>query len=166
VLAALPFVDASRGFGAIGHSLGGHNAVFTAVFDDRLKVIVSSCGLDSFLDYYHGDPKNWQPEKGWCQTRYMPKLTGYQGRLTDIPFDFHELLGALAPRDVLIIAPTRDGNFRTDSVDHIAAAARPIFKLYGAESRMRIEHPECGHDFPPEMRQKAHRLFDAVLRGK
>src|SRR5262245_40754801 len=44
LLASLPFVDRTKGFGAIGHSLGGHNAVYTAVFDDRLAAIVSSCG--------------------------------------------------------------------------------------------------------------------------
>jgi hypothetical protein len=166
LLASLPFVDHSRGFGTIGHSLGGHNSVYTAVFDDRLKVIVSSCGLDSYLDYFKGDPKNWAPEKGWCQTRYMPKLAEYKGRLADIPFDFHELIGALAPRHVFIIAPTKDANFRADSVDRIVNAARPVFKLYGHEERLRLEHPDCAHDFPPEMREAAYRLFDAVLAGK
>ncbi len=57
-LGSLPFVE-GKAFGTIGHSLGGHNSVYTAVFDDRLKVVVSSCGLDSFLDYYGGDEKNW-----------------------------------------------------------------------------------------------------------
>src|SRR5262249_7087461 len=41
LLASLPFVDHARGFGTVGHSLGGHNSVYTAVFDDRLRVIVS-----------------------------------------------------------------------------------------------------------------------------
>ncbi len=165
LLAALPFVDAAKGFGAIGHSLGGHNAVYTAVFDDRIKAVVSSCGLDSYLDYFNGDQKNWDPERGWCQTRYMRKLADYKGRLADIPFDFHEMIGALAPRHVFLIAPKKDSNFRADSVDRIAAAARPIFKLYGHEDRLRIEHPDGGHDFPPEMRDAAYRLFDAVLKG-
>jgi dienelactone hydrolase len=155
LLASLPFVDSAKGFGAIGHSLGGHNAVYTAVFDDRLTVVVSSCGLDSFLDYYHGDPKNWEAGRGWCQTRYMPRLAGYKVRLAAIPFDFHEMVGALAPRHVLIIAPTKDSNFRADSVDRIAAAARPVFKLHGYGGRLRVEHPDCGHDFPPEMREAA-----------
>src|SRR5262249_48021872 len=53
LLASLPFVDQTRGFGTIGHSLGGHNSVYTAVFDDRLKAVVTSCGLDSYLDYYN-----------------------------------------------------------------------------------------------------------------
>lgn len=166
LLASLPYVDHSRGFGTIGHSLGGHNSVYTAVFDDRIKAVVSSCGLDSYLDYYGGDPKNWDPEKGWCQTRYMRQLADYKGRLADIPFDFHEMIGALAPRHVFIIAPTKDSNFRADSVDRIVAAARPIFKLHSQEQRLRVEHPDCGHDFPPEMREAAYKLFDTVLGGK
>jgi hypothetical protein len=166
LLASLPFVDASRGFATIGHSLGGHNSVFTAVFDDRLKAVVTSCGLDSFLDYFQGDPKHWDLEKGWCQTRYMIKLAGYKGKLADIPFDFHEMVGALAPRHVLIIAPTKDSNFRAESVDRIAAAARPVFKLLGHEDRLRVLHPDCGHDFPEEMRETAYKLFDTVLGGK
>lgn len=166
LLESLPFVDSSRGFATIGHSLGGHNSVFTAVFDDRLKVVVSSCGLDSFADYYDGNPKNWEPEKGWCQTRYMPKLSAYKGRLGEIPFDFHELIGALAPRHVFIAAPTKDANFRAASVDRIAAAARPIFKLHGVEARLRVEHPDCEHDFPPEMRDAAYQLIETVTKGK
>lgn len=163
LLETLPYVDSSKGFGAIGHSLGGHNSVFTAVFDERVKVVVTSCGLDSFLDYYRGDEKNWVPERGWCQTRYMRKLADYKGRLTDIPFDFHEMIGTLAPRHVLIVAPKKDSNFRADSVDFIAAAARAVFKLHGHEGRLQVEHPDCGHDFPDDMREKAYKLFDAVL---
>jgi dipeptidyl aminopeptidase/acylaminoacyl peptidase len=165
LLASLPYVDGTK-MGAIGHSLGGHNSVYTAVFDDRLKVVVSSCGLDSFLDYYKGDEKNWQPEKGWCQTRYMRKLADYKGRLEEIPFDFHELIGALAPRHVLIVAPKKDSNFRVDSVERIVKAAKPVFKLHGHEDRLKVEYPDCGHDFPPEMREAAYKLFDKVLAGR
>jgi hypothetical protein len=116
------------------------------------------------MDYFDGNPKNWDPEKGWCQTRYMRKLADYKGRLADIPFDFHEMIGALAPRHTFIIAPTKDSNFKADSVDRIVAAARPIFKLYGHEERLRMEHPDCAHDFPPEMREAAYKLIDSVLK--
>jgi dienelactone hydrolase len=164
-LASLPYVDA-KSMGAIGHSLGGHNSVYTALFDDRLKVVVSSCGLDSFLDYYGGKESNWEPEKGWCQTRYMRKLAGYKGRLAEIPFDFHELVGALAPRHVLIIAPKEDHNFQAKSVDRIAAAAWPVYELHGQRNRLRVEHPDGGHDFAPVMREEAYKQFDTVLAGK
>jgi hypothetical protein len=164
LLASLPFVKTNRGFGAIGHSLGGHNGIFTAVFDERITVVVSSCGLDSFTDYYDGDVKVWQPERGWCQTRYMPALTNYAGRLAEIPFDFPELIGALAPRACFINAPMGDTNFRWRSVEAIAAAARPVYALHGATGLLTVEHPDCGNLFPPEMSERAYRLMEETLK--
>lgn len=162
VLESMPCV-LGKSFGAIGHSLGGHNAVFTAFFDSRIAVVVSSCGLDSFLDYGGGHERNWGPERGWCQTRYMPRLAGYRGRLQAIPFDFYELIGGLAPRNVLIIAPIKDHNFQAQSVDRIGDSASKIFNLYGVADRLEIVHPDCDHDFPPEMRERAYQLFDHIL---
>lgn len=151
---------------AIGHSLGGHNAIFTAFFDERIGVVVSSCGLDSFLDYYGGDEKVWLPEKGWTQTRYMPRLAEYRGRLEAIPFDFHELVAGLAPRRVLLIAPLHDSNFQAASVDRIAAAAEPIYRLLQVSDRLRVLHPDCGHDFPEEARKAAYEWIERGLEAR
>ncbi len=163
LLGSLPFVKRGK-YGAIGHSLGGHNAIYTAVFDERIKVVVSSSGFDSFLDYYGGNPANWQPERGWCQTRYMPRLLEYRGRLADIPFDFHELLGALAPRAVFVNAPLGDANFQWQSVDGIVEAAAPVFELYRARHNLRIEHPDCPHAFPEKVREQAYTFLAEQLR--
>jgi dienelactone hydrolase len=164
LLESLPFVAPGR-VGAIGHSLGGHNAVYTAVLEPRIGAVVSSCGLDLYTDYYGGDPKVWQPEKGWCQLRYMPRLLDYAGRLQDIPFDFAELIGALAPRPCFISAPLRDANFRWQSVDRIVAAARPIYALLGAPGALHVEHPDSEHDFPDPMRLQAYDLLARHVPG-
>jgi dienelactone hydrolase len=164
LLASLPFVKTSAGFGAIGHSLGGHNAIYTAVFEPRISAIVSSSGFDSYLDYYGGKAAVWAPEKGWCQERYMPRLLNYAGRLSDIPYDFHELLGALAPRPVFVNAPLRDSNFQWQSVDRCLAAAREVYALHHAADRVTVAHPDSEHDFPDAQRETAYRLFDSVLK--
>jgi dienelactone hydrolase len=164
VLDALPFVQHS-GYGVIGRSLGGHNAIFTAVFEPRLVAIAVRCGFDAFLDYYGGKPAVWAAGKGWCQERYMPRLAGYAGRLAVIPFDFHGLLGAIAPRPVFISAPLRNANFQWQSVDRIVASAREIYTLYGATARLHVEHPDCEHDFPTAERETAFQLFDSVLKS-
>ena len=156
LLESLPYVRRG-GFGGVGHSLGGHNAIYTAVFDDRLKVIVTSCGFDSFLDYQGGNIT------GWTSERYMPRLLNYQPRLAEIPFDFHELLGALAPRPVFVNAPTGDANFKWRSVDETVKAAAQVFDLYGARQNLRVEHPDCEHDFPPDMREQAYQFLEAGL---
>jgi pimeloyl-ACP methyl ester carboxylesterase len=162
-LETLPFMKRGR-FGVVGHSLGGHNAIFTAVFDSRIRALVVSCGFDSFSDYYSGDPANWEPGRGWCQVRYMPKLAAYRGRTGQIPFDFSELLGALAPRPVFINAPFGDSNFQWRSVDRMVAAARPVYQLYGAPENLRVEHPDCEHDFPADIREQAYDFLNQVLR--
>jgi dienelactone hydrolase len=165
LLETLPFVRKGR-YGAIGHSLGGHNAIFTAIFDPRICAVVSSCGFDSFRDYYGGNPDNWQPGHGWCQERYMPKLADYRGRLPDIPFDFYELLAALAPRPVFVNAPTRDANFRARSVDSILTAASGIYRLYHVPNVLQAAYPDCTHDFPPDVREAAYTFLDQHLGRK
>ncbi len=147
LLQSLPNVHPD-GFAAIGHSLGGHNAIFTAVLDGRIKVTVTSCGFDSFLDYKGGDIR------GWTSMRYMPRLLGY--KLEEIPFDFHELIASIAPRSIFVSAPKGDGNFRWQSVQRIMDCARPVFELHDATQKMFSAHPDCGHDFPADMREKAY----------
>ena len=164
LLASLPFVDDSRGFGAVGHSLGGHNAVYTAVFDPRITVLASSCGFDSYLHYKDGAERNWYFGQGWCQIRYMPRMSNYRGKLEEIPFDFHEMLGALAPRPFFVNAPLHDSNFQWKSVDECAAAARPVYELLGGKGNLTIRHPDCDHNFPDELREGAYKTIDSVLR--
>ncbi len=51
LLQSLPEVDGTR-IGCIGHSLGGHNSLYVATFDERIRVVVTSCGFNSFSHYY------------------------------------------------------------------------------------------------------------------
>jgi dienelactone hydrolase len=156
VLESLSYVR-TNGFGAIGHSLGGHNALFTAAFDERIKVVATSCAFDSFRDYMNGNIK------GWTSTRYMPRLLDYSAG--KYPFDFHDVLGLIAPRRVFASAPISDSNFKWRSVDDIAQEVWPIYRFYNAEENLQIVHPDCGHVFPPEIREQAYKVFDKVLGG-
>ena len=156
ILESLPFVKKGR-FAVIGHSLGGHNSIFTALFDDRIQCIVSSCGFDSVLDYYGGNIK------GWVQERYMMKMEQFLGHPQDVPFDYYELVACLAPRTFFVNAPLRDGNFKHDSVDRIAHAASAIYALHGAEKNLRVEHPDSDHDFPDVQRFAAYDVIAKVL---
>lgn len=165
LLASLPFVQ-TNGFGSIGHSLGGHNGLYTAAFDPRLVAVVSSCGFDSYRDYYDGDPANWQKERGWCQTRYMPKLAAFQGRLEDLPFDFPEVLAAIAPRAIFVNAPLGDSNFRWKSVDRVVKLANEVYGLFPKAIPIKVEHPDSPHRFPPEVRQQAYAFLDKILNKR
>jgi dienelactone hydrolase len=159
-LQSLPEVDDER-IGVIGHSLGGHNSIFTAVFDPRLKVVVSSCGFTRFHKYYGGDLT------GWSGPRYMPRVAERYGKNPDeMPFDFPELLAALAPRPFLAVAPLEDDNFEVSGVRDSIAAAAPIYELYGAKDRLQAIYPAGGHEFPAEAREQAYAFIDRALGTK
>jgi len=157
-LCSLDFVDSNR-LGVIGHSLGGHNALFVAAFDARLKVIVSSCGWTPFHDYYQGKIA------GWTSDRYMPRLRDVYGLDSDrVPFDFYEVVAALAPRAFFSNSPLHDSNFEVKGVQKAIAEVQKIYQLFQAESQLQVHYPDCEHDFPPEIREEAYRCMEKILR--
>ena len=139
LLETLPDVDGAR-IGCIGHSLGGHNTLFTAAFDERIRAAVSNCGFTAFGQYYGGNIA------GWSGPRYMPRIRTLYPTPARIPFDFHEIVAALAPRAFLASAPLRDSNFAVEGVREVIAAARPVFALHQAPERLEAVYRDCGHD--------------------
>jgi acetyl esterase/lipase len=158
VLVSLPEVDAAR-IGVIGHSLGGHNSLFVAVFDPRIAAVVTSCGFTSFPKYYAGNLA------GWSHRGYIPRIASEYGKSPErMPFDFPEVLGAIAPRPIFINAPVRDANFEVSGVDDCVRSARQVYALYHAQESVVAVHPDCEHDFPPEVREQAYVFLDRRLR--
>jgi pimeloyl-ACP methyl ester carboxylesterase len=158
LLHSLDQVDPER-IGVIGHSLGGHNAMFTAAFEPRIKAIVSNCGFTRFHKYYEGKLG------GWTSARYMPRIASEHGNDPDrVPFDFTEIVASFAPRPFLASSPVGDGNFEVSGVKDVIAAAKPVYGLYGAEDKLQANYPDCGHDFPADVRETAYRFLDRQLK--
>lgn len=157
LLQALPEVDPDR-IACIGHSLGGHNTLFLAAFDKRIKVAVSSCGFTSFEKYYEGDLT------GWSHNGYMPRIaTRYGTDPGKMPFDFPEIIASIAPRAIFINAPLHDGNFDVSGVHDCVNEALPVYKLFDAEAKVIVKNPDAPHDFPPAVREEAYLFLDREL---
>jgi pimeloyl-ACP methyl ester carboxylesterase len=158
LLCGMKEVDPER-IGVIGHSLGGHNAIFTALFEPRIKAVVSSCGFNAFPFYFRGNLA------GWSHRGYMPRLREqYQLDLQKVPFDFPELIGALAPRAFFTNSPLRDANFEIEGVRVCLAAARPVYELLGAPDHLVAVDPDADHTFPQAVRSRAYEFLDRHLR--
>jgi hypothetical protein len=157
LLASLPLVDPER-IGVIGHSLGGHNAIFTAAFDERLRAVVTSCGFTPFPDYYGGDLT------GWTSRTYMPRIRDtYGSDPKRVPFDFPEVVALLAPRGFFANAPVDDGNFAVAGVRRTFAEVAPIYARFAAEDRLVLATPDAGHEFPQREREQAYTWLDRTL---
>jgi dienelactone hydrolase len=156
LLQSLQEVDGRR-IGAIGHSLGGHNSLFTAVFDTRITCVVTNCGFTSFAKYYGGDLT------GWSGPRYMPRIKTAFPTPDKMPFDFHDVLAAIAPRGLYVSAPVRDSNFEVSGVRDVLASVQPVYRLLKAEQKLTAVYPDCEHDWPTAERMAAYAWLDRML---
>lgn len=155
LLETLAEVDAAR-LGVIGHSLGGHNAMFTAVFEPRLRVIVSSCGFTTFR-------KDDLPS--WTGPRYMPRIkTEFANDATKLPFDFPEIVAAFAPRPFLACAAEDDSDFDESGVRDVLAAAKKVYELHDAAENLVGYYPKAPHSFPEDARRMAYEFLDKHLK--
>jgi len=158
LLVSRPEVDAAR-IGAIGHSLGGHNSMFVGLFDERIKVIVSSCGWTPLHDYYGGKLQ------GWTSDRYVPRIrTVYELNPDKVPFDMYEIVAGFAPRAFFSVSPLHDSNFDVEGVRKAIGEARGIYQLLGAVDQLQVRYPDSQHDFPPKERHESYTFIDQVLQ--
>lgn len=156
LLESLKEVDGKR-IGAIGHSLGGHNALFTAAFDTRIKCVVTNCGFTSFKRYYGGNLK------GWWGPRYMPKIETDFPTPDKMPFDFDDVLTAIAPRAVYVSAPVHDTNFDNQGVREVVEKVKPVYHARHADDKLTAVYPEYGHEWHTADREVAYSWLDRMF---
>lgn len=159
LLQSLTEVDGQR-IGAIGHSLGGHNSLFVAAYDERVRCVVSCCGYGTNEEYFKK-----HKFLGGEGVRYFPRikeLTG--GDVQRMPFDIVEIAATLAPRPFLTVAPLRDSNFPVKGLTDAQQALTPLYKLHAAEAHLTFDFPDAEHTFPPASREKAYTWLDRWLK--
>lgn len=148
LLAALPDVDAAR-LGAIGHSLGGQEALWLAWYDQRVRAAVSSCGFGLIRTIIRdGITHNY--------ALYVPGLLEIG--------DSDALVAEIAPRAFLLTAGEQDAIFPIDGVRALAAAAEAVYARQGVADRFRAVIFPAGHSFPDPVKAEAYAFLDRWLR--
>ena len=96
----------------------------------------------------------------------MPRIRDVYGNEPEkVPFDFHEVLAAIAPRSVYINAPVSDSNFDNAGVRKVVAEANKAFQVYGnVAGEIATRYPDCGHDFPDDVRENAYEWLEKQLK--
>jgi dienelactone hydrolase len=136
----------------VGHSLGGHNAIFLAAFDENIDVVVSSAGFESIAT--DREAMRWSRDSWFV---YMPLLRQYTAMEAprQVPWDFEDLLNIIFPRPVMIIQGMNDDSWNNpESVKSIVNKANAIYKNNGLPEINTIFHYN-GHGFGSRLQQKS-----------
>ena len=97
----------------------------------------------------------------------MPRLRERYGLdLHKVPFDFPELIAALAPRAFFTSSPLHDANFEVEGVHVCLNAARPVYSLLGKPDRLMAVHPDGGSFVPGIRKGSGLRISRSGTNGK
>lgn len=123
-----------------GFSMGGMAGLYAAALDSRVKGVVSICGFTPMrtdtADRGTGGVARYSHERG-----LIPRLGFFVGHEDRIPYDFHELLGTIAPRPALVIQPQLDRDATPADVHTAVEQARKVYALYGTPDKLALHEP-------------------------
>ena len=132
-------VDAQRIY-LFGYSMGGMIGLYTAALDERVKGVVSVCGFTPMrtdtADRGTGGVARYSHERA-----LIPRLGFFIGHEAQIPYDFHEVLAAIAPRPVLVLEPELDRDANVGDVGAAVEQAQKVYSLYGAAGALVLHQP-------------------------
>ncbi|MCP4178872.1 MAG: prolyl oligopeptidase family serine peptidase [bacterium] len=159
ILCMLSFVDKNK-IGVIGHSHGGHNAIFAMGIDDRISVGVSNCGLSAFSE--EEKRLEWSLDKGYI---YIPALREYFLADKLPPFDINEIAALIAPKAWLNISSYHDvvyGNQRF--LTKVGIQLYEVYDLYKCPEKFSYVMHGNGHSFPTYARVASYAWMDRFLK--
>jgi dienelactone hydrolase len=161
VLCMIPGVDTER-IGVIGHSLGGHNAIFAMAADSRIKAGVSNCGMSVFSE--EELRMEWSLEEGYI---FIPALRKYFLEDLEPPFDIHEVAASIAPRAFLNISSYYDQAYgNQEFLAEVGVQLYRVYRLYGKERQLSWFMHGNDHSFPWYARVLAYEWLDKFLKGE
>jgi dienelactone hydrolase len=151
LLQSLDGVDAER-LGTTGFSLGGQMAWVGMALAPWLSSAASLCGSAGSMAtaIACGDRERHGTHF------YVPHLLRY--------FDHGRIVSeCIAPRPLLILAPTRDEDMPRAGVEALMGEAGPAYAAADAANAFRVIQPDSSHVFRPEYFEEAAAWFVATL---
>jgi dienelactone hydrolase len=154
-----PDADPKR-ISLVGFGMGGMVASLTAALDERVAAVVSASGFTPFRRDTDaagtGGLRRWSHLYGW-----LPRLGGFVGNEAAVPVDIPEILSAIAPRSLLVVAPTLDWHHPQDNVSQAIATARKAYSVGDSASKLELYSPMCPAEFNNDIQSHITRFLQS-----
>jgi dienelactone hydrolase len=144
-----PEVDGDR-LGVTGASGGGNQTMYAGALDERFRAVVPVCSVGNYQAYL---------QAACCVCEVLPGALRF--------CEEGDVLGLVAPRALLVINATKDGyQFSVDQARKSVERARPVFRLYGDEERLRHDTFESPHAYNQPMREAMYGWMTRWLKDE
>lgn len=159
-LETFEFID-GRNIFLLGNTLGGKLALMAAALDDR---IAGAAVLSAFSPWRTSADQYKSIRVESHQHGLIPRLGFFASRPEDVPIDFPEIIAGIAPRPLLIIAPTLDRHADFAEVKRAVESARVIYDLHHRGGNLRFDTPREINRMTEPMYEDIGNFFVKVIR--
>ena len=95
----------------------------------------------------------------------MPRIATEFGKDPNrMPFDFDDVILAIAPRPFFTNSPLKDENFAVAGVKVVMEKVEPVYRKLNASEKLKAVYPNAGHDWPEAERTAAYKFLDRWLK--
>jgi len=149
-----PAIDGEQGVWLFGYSMGGMVALHTAALEPKVKGVLSVAGFTPMrtdtAEKGTGGLSRWSIDRP-----LVPRLGAFVGKEGEVPYDYDELLAAIAPRPVMVVAPQLDRDATPADVHEAVERARKVYSLYKAAEKLGLDEPWDYNRLPTDMQDRA-----------
>jgi pimeloyl-ACP methyl ester carboxylesterase len=132
-------VDPNRIY-LFGYSMGGNIALHTAVLDPRVKGVVSLNGFTP-MRTDTADKRTGGIARYFREHDLLPRMGAFAGKEAQLPYDYDELIAAIAPRPVFVLSPQLSRDTTPADVKLAVEQAKKIYRLYNAADNVMLDEP-------------------------
>jgi len=151
-LSELDFIDPGQIFVA-GYSLGATVGLFSTALDARIAGVISVCGFTPMRLNIPGKTAEGIYEYSHLHG-LIPRVGFFAGNETRIPIDFHEIMACIAPRPLLVIAPTWDQYASFHDIHQCIGEVSKVYSLYKTKNNIELFAPEDYNRLSDEIKDK------------
>jgi len=150
-LVTRPDVNASR-ISIIGHSLGGQMAAWCGVYDSRIKVVLSNCGIGKI------NGSNSILEEGAFQNYafYIPGIV-------KLNLKMEEIVGLIGNRSLFLSAGTEDYGLPINGVAELHNWLEEKYAYYDQSGNIVTLRFVGGHMLPTDIKLRMYNFLDQQL---
>ena len=127
---AIPEFDAKRVF-LLGYSSGALTAMYAGALDNRVAGVACFSGWTPLRDTRNASATGGN-RRLWELHALQPLLGLFDGRESEMPFDYDDVLGLVLPKPCLVVTPKRDRfadfNAVAEVIDNVRSAKPRIAK--------------------------------------
>jgi dienelactone hydrolase len=144
-------INASR-IGIIGHSLGGQMAIWCAVYDSRIKVVLSNCGIGKISG-----------NNSVLGSGYFQNFAYYLPGILKLNITAQEIVGLIGNRSLFLSAGTEDAGLPINGVAEIQNWLEEKYAYYGYSENIVTLRFVGGHMLPSDVKLRMYSFLDQEL---